>query len=263
MSVKEGTISVRNSVMNYVVFGKGDKPMLLIPGLTLKDVKGSGIGLAYMYRLFSQKYRVYCIDKKMDLPLDYTIYDIAEDYAAAIRELGINKAYVLGVSQGGMIAQYLALNHPEMVQKAVLAVTLSRNNDTVVTAINHWVQLAEDKRYEELVKDTFEKNYSEAYVKKYRWLFPILAKISKPKNLERFISLAKACLTCNSYETLDEIQCPVLVIGGKKDLIVSGNASNEMAEKIGCNIYMYEELGHSAYDEGKDFNQRVYEFFDE
>ena len=35
----------------------------------------------------------------------------------------------------------------------------------------------------------------------------------------------------------------------------------EIAEKLGCEIYMYEELGHAAYEEAKDFNKRIYEFF--
>ena len=48
---------------------------------------------------------------------------MADDQAAAMQILGIDKASVLGVSQGGMIAQYLAIDHPGMVEKLILAVT--------------------------------------------------------------------------------------------------------------------------------------------
>ena len=34
----------------------------------------------------------------------------------------------------------------------------------------------------------------------------------------------------------------------------------EIAKKLGCQIYMYENLGHAAYEEANDFNQRVYAF---
>ena len=52
----------------------------------------------------------------------------------------------------------------------------------------------------------------------------------------------------------------MLVIGGRKDKIVGGQASVELAEKLGCELYMYENLGHAVYEGAKDFNQRVYEF---
>ena len=85
--------------------------------------------------------------------------------------------------------------------------------------------------------------------------------LQKPKNISRFIILAKSCLTCNAYDELDKIQCPVLVIGGMKDNVVGWESSKEIAEKLKCNIYMYEDLGHAAYEEAKDFNKRVYDFF--
>ena len=90
-----------------------------------------------------------------------------------------------------------------------------------------------------------------------------MKEIGKPKDLRRFGILARACLTCNAYEMLDRIQCPVFVIGGKLDKVLSGEASEEIAEKLGCKIYMYEDLGHSAYEEAPDFNDRVMEFLKE
>ena len=74
------------------------------------------------------------------------------------------------------------------------------------------------------------------------------------------MTLAKACLTSNTYERLSEIQNSVLVMGGKRDQIVTGKASEEIAEKLGCQIYMYEEFGHSAYEEAADFNKRIFDF---
>ena len=85
-------------------------------------------------------------------------------------------------------------------------------------------------------------------------------KTAKLVDPERFIQLAKACLTCDAYGRLNEIQSPVLVLGGKEDKIVTARASEEIAEKLSCPIYMYDGLGHSAYEEGKDFNQRIYDF---
>ena len=97
----------------------------------------------------------------------------------------------------------------------------------------------------------------------YGWLFPLLSKWAKPKNEVRFIRLANACLTCDTYGKLHRIICPTLVLGGADDKIVTGMASLEIAEKIGCEVHMYEGLGHSAYEEAADFNQRIQRFLDE
>ena len=53
-----------------------------------------------------------------------------------------------------------------------------------------------------------------------------------------------------------------LVLGGVDDKIVTANASVELAQKLGCELHMYDGLGHSAYEEAPDFDKRVKCFFD-
>ena len=105
-----------------------------------------------------------------------------------------------------------------------------------------------------------EKMYSAAYVKRYRPFLPLLTLLQTPKDVPRFLTLAKACLTCEAFDELDRIRCPVLVLGGAQDKVVTGEASREIAEKLGCEIHLYEDLGHAAYEEAKDFNHRVFDF---
>ena len=259
-NLKESSLQLDNTSLDYAVFGKGAKPLVIIPGLTLRDVKGAGWSLAYMYRIFAKDYRVYVFDKKKVITEECTIKNLADDLAHAMKQLEIQNAHIFGVSQGGMVAQYLALDYPELVDKVVLGVTLSRNNPTVEAVIANWVRLSEQNDFEGIVADMMEIMYSESYVKKYRWLFPILTKISKPKDMSRFMTLAKACLTCDTYERLKNITCPVLVLGGKQDQIVTGEASVEIAEKLKCKLYMYEKYGHSAYEEAANFNKRIFDF---
>lgn len=259
---KNLTLKFGTTEMDYVVFGNGKKPLVMIPGLNVRGVKGAALSLAYMYRIFAKEYRVYVFDRKEHIPEGYTVREIAEDVAEAMRTLDITNADVFGVSQGGMIAQYLAIDHPELVHKLVLGVTLSRNNATVEQVIANWISMAERNDFDGFVRDMLVKMYSDAYIRKYRLMMPLVAKFSKPKDFGRFIILAKACLTCNSYDELDRIKCPVLVLGGKQDKIVTGEASEEIAERLKCERYMYEDLGHAAYEEAKDFNKRIYEFFE-
>ena len=97
-------------------------------------------------------------------------------------------------------------------------------------------------------------------MKRYKPFLPLLTILQKPKDVNRFILLAKSCLTCETYEELDKIKCPVFVIGGKKDNVVGENASKEIADKLKCEMFLYENMGHAAYEEAMDFNKRVLNF---
>lgn len=261
LNAKTLTIKIDNTTMDYITFGKGNKPLVLIPGLNLRRLKGSAFPVAYMYRIFAKNYKVYIFDRKEDITDNYSVREIAKDTAHAMNLLNISNADILGISQGGMIAQYIAIDYPQLVHKLALGVTLSKENSTVRTNVQNWIKMSNSNNYEAIVTDMLNKMYSDNYIKKYSWLFPILSKISKPKDLNRFSILANACLTCNTYNQLDKIKCPVFVIGGKLDKIVTATASEEIADKLQCEIYMYDKLGHSAYEEADDFNKKVFDFF--
>ena len=260
-NVKERTLCLENTSVDYVVFGKGPKALLMIPGLNTRGVKGSGMMLSWMYRIFVKDYTVYIFDHPHPLPNDYTVRKAAAALSCAMDALELKNAHVLGVSQGGMVAQYLAIDRPDLVEKAVLAVTLSRSNETITEAINTWLRLLESGSGQDFAEDMARRMYSPAYVKRYKPLLPLLALLQKPKDPQRFTALAKACLTCSTYDELHKIRCPVLVLGGAKDQIVTAEASLELAEKLRCEIFLYENLGHAAYEEAEDFNHRVLDFF--
>ena len=259
-NVKEGKINIQDVCMHYISFGKGTKPLVLIQGLSTVGIKGMGRFLAYMYRKFARDYRVYLFDRREHVWQGITVEDLAKDVVIAMDYLKIKNAHVVGVSQGGMIAQYLAINRQDLVSKLVLVVTLSRNNATVEAVINNWLRLSRQNNIRGLIEDMAIKMFPEKYLKRYKFFMPLLSLLQKPKDMERFIILTEACLTCNTYDKLNDIKCPVLVIGGGKDKIVTGQASEEIARKMGCKIYMYEDLGRSVHQEAKDFNQRVYDF---
>lgn len=257
---REQKIRIRDTQIDCITFGEGEKPLVMIQGLQTRGIRGEGLPLAWMYRIFARDYRVYLFDRRPDVHDGITVRDLAEDVAAAMDALGIGRADVIGVSQGGMIAQYLAIDRPDLVNRLVLAVTLSRNNAAVESVVGNWIALTERGAMKQLVQDMAEKMYSDAYIRRYRPFMPLLTAVQKPRDAQRFIRLAKACLTCNAYEELDRIQCPVFVIGGRQDSVVGADASEEIAQKLGCRVFIYEQLGHAAYEEAKDFNRRMYDF---
>ena len=260
LNAKELKINLGNMQFDYIKFGNGPRSLIMIQGLNTRGIKGAAASLAYMYRLFSTDYTVYLFDRRPVVHEGITVRDMASDIAMAMDSLGIRNADIFGVSQGGMIAQYLAIDRPDLVRKLVLAVTLSKNNDTVIDVVNGWIEMSEKGNMKELVRDMAEKMYSDAYIRKYRPFMPLLTLLQKPNDVRRFVILAKACFTCNTYDSLNKIKCPVLVLGGGQDKIVTPEASKEIADKLGCEIYLYDNLGHAAYEEANDFNRRVFDF---
>ena len=262
MVCKEYIIRTERFAANCIQFGKGKRTLILISGLNIRDVKGkmAALGVAYAYRCFAKDYTVYIFDRREELPEHFSVEEIAEDVADCMAELKLTHADVFGVSQGGMIAQYLALNHPELVNQLVLGVTASRPNDTLNAIIGRWCDMARAGNVRDVMKDYFYSTYSPSYLKKYAPMIPLLIRLVKPMLASRFITLAEACLSCNSYDRLPEIPCPVLVLGGGNDQVVTLQATLEITEKLGCEPVIYEEYGHSAYEEAPDFNRRVMSF---
>lgn len=261
MLYKSHTIAVGGTVVDCVSFGRGDKALVILPGLSVKDVKSAAGALALMYRGFGREYRVYIFDKPRQVSRDCDIASLTEATAAAMRALDIEGAAVLGVSMGGMIAQELAINHSRLVGKLALALSASRVNPTMEEAVHTWLRLMERGAYPAFARDMFERMYSPGYLERYDPFMPILSRLSKPKDEVRFCRLARACLTVDTYGRLGEIRCPALVIGAAEDKVVSAEAARELAGGIGCPLHMYAHLGHAAYEEAGDFNRIVLDFF--
>lgn len=249
--------------MDYVVFGKGQTPLIVLPGLGdgLKTVVGQAIPLAIYYKQFARQFRVYIFSRKRVLEQGYSTRDMAKDQIAALETLGINRFCLMGVSQGGMIAQCMAIDYPEMVKKLIIAVSLSRSNEVFCSVVSKWIQLAENNDYKSLMVDTAEQMYTPKKLRSYRYMYPIVSRIGKPKDFSRFLIQATACLTHDTYSELDQIICPTMVLGGGKDRVVGKEAAKEMAERISnSNLLVYEKLGHAAYEESKEFNQKAIDF---
>ena len=199
--------------------------------------------------------------RKNNLPDNYSIKEMEDDQAEAMRKLGIEKASVLGVSEGGMIAQYLAINHADLIDRLVIAVSAPNANDIVHSVVESWIGLAKLQNHKQLMIDTAEKSYSQEYLDRYRKIYPVVGWIGRPKNYHRFIVNANAILNFDCFDDLQKIHCPTLIIGGRTDQIVGCDASYKMYEQIyGSEIYIYEKFGHAAYEEANDFNKRVFDY---
>ena len=263
LNAKSGRLPLRTGEVDYIRFGRGKRTLVMIPGVGdgLKTVKGMALPFALLYRSLIRDFTVYAFSRRECLPDGMTTREMADDLDLAMEALNLSNACVLGVSQGGMIAQWLAADHPDKVRRLVLAVTLCRPNPTVREAVAGWLEMADRGDYRGILLDTAERSYTEKRLRKERILYRLVGSFGKPESFERFRIQAESCVRHDAYDELPRISCPTLVIGGTDDRIVTGEASREIAGRIpGCELKMYDGFGHGLYEEAPDFLMRVREF---
>ena len=260
---QEGLVQLSQGTIEYIRFGTGRRTLVMLPGLgdSLRSMKGTAIPMALMYRIFAREFTIYVFSRRKVLPTGYTTRDMARDQAEAMERLGISTADIFGVSMGGMIAQHLAIDYPQKVGKVILAVTAARPNPLLEASVREWMEFAQKGDHIGFMDSNLRRIYSETYCRKNRWMIPLLGKLTKPKSYDRFFIQANACLTHNTYASLNKILSPTLVVGGVRDQILGGDASREIADMItGAELFMYPQWGHGLYEESSDFNRLVLDY---
>lgn len=260
---QEDEVIINRTSMPYVVFGSGSTPLILLPGLSdgIKSVRGQATVLALTYRKLAKRYKVYVFSRKDEIEENYSIKDMALDQKKAMDKLGIKKCFMMGISQGGMIAQQFAINFPDVVERLILTVSTSQAEALLKQVTTNWISFAQNNDYAALIIDTMEKSYTPKKLKKIRLMYPVISRVGKPKDLTRFLIQAQACLKHDVYDELHKIQCSTLLIGGKKDKIVGVEATLKMAQEIkNSHLLIYPNSGHAAYEEEKSFVKDVMKF---
>ena len=79
--MKNGAAAIEHTDMHYVSFGKGERKLVVLPGLSdgLATVKGKALFLAAPYRRFFRDYTVFMFSRKNEMPEGYSIRDMADD----------------------------------------------------------------------------------------------------------------------------------------------------------------------------------------
>lgn len=262
-NAKNGTLMLDNTRMDYVRFGTGKRALVMLPGLgeSLRSMKGMALPMAAMYREYAKDFTVYVFSRKEPLNQGSSTRDMARDQAEAMALLGIEKADVFGVSMGGMIAQWLAIDFPARVGKLVLCVTSAEPNPILRESISEWVTLAKAGDATGFMRSNLRRIYSEDYCRKNMWMAPIVGRLTKPRSYDNFFIQAEACLGHNAAGELRQIRAKTLVIGGERDKTLGGEASRAIADAIpGAALKMYPQWGHGLYEEEQDFNRTVLDF---
>ena len=266
MHTKNERICVNGAESELAVFDSGSRTLIILPGAgdAFKTVRGMALPLSLFYRKFSKVYTVYFISRRYQMPKGFTTADMADDIAQIMTQKQIACADVFGVSHGGMIAQQLALRHPDKVGRLVLAVTSAQMCDMTQQIFTDWLQWAQQGDWARIMQDTALRSYTDEYLRKNKLMLNLVNKHTKPAEPERFDVIVRSCLSHNVLDLLDGIRNPTLVIGVEKDRIVGAEASKRIAAQIpDSQLIMYDAYSHGVYDEAADFYDRVLEWLTE
>lgn len=260
-NLKVSRIRSLTFTMEYAVFGSGKKSLVILPGVSLHSLMPSAGAVAAAYSAFAEEYTVYLFDRRRDMQTGFTVEEMADDTAAAMKALGISGAYIFGASQGGMTAQLIAAKYPGLVKKAALASCFAavppetdRETELLAGLALAGKTAALNRRFRELV-------YSPEFLEKYAAVFEMTEADATAAELEGFAVQLEACRSFDSRGYIKNIACPVLVTGGGRDRLVPEKSVRELAELTGAELYIYPGGSHAVYDEAPDYKRRLYDFF--
>jgi pimeloyl-ACP methyl ester carboxylesterase len=228
--------------------GRG-APVLLVMGLGL-----SGGAWWRTVPSLSRRLRVITFDNRgvgrsRAFSYTYTTEAMADDAVAVIDSLGLERVHVYGISLGGMVAQQLALRHPNRVRSLVLGATNAggpravRPDEEVVTFFRRRLRM----RTDEAARASVPFNYGPRCRSEHfdRIEEDIAHRLAHPFNERAYRAQMFAAALHNCYGHLPRIEVPTLVVHGRHDRVIPVANAHLIAERIpGADLRILEESGH-------------------
>jgi len=185
----------------------------------------------------------------------YTIKMFADDTAGLMDALKIERAHILGISMGGMIAQEFALNHPDRVEKLVLCSTTCGTSHSVQPSPQALEVLMGPRKGMtdgEVVKKWIPLLFTEDFVKTNASYLSVVTQqaLRAPITADAYQRQIGAILNFDTYERLPKINAVTLVMQGKKDIIVPPENARIIADRIpGAKLVYFENSGHALFSQ--------------
>ena len=262
--IKIETVRTGSVEMDYFRFGRGRDALVILPGVSVQSVMLFPDLVADAYKVLTEDFTLYVLDRRKDAADGYSIAEMAEDTAEAIEAIGLQQVSIMGVSQGGMIAMEIAVRHPDLVKSLVLACSSAHVKKETDDLFKEWIRLAESGDAEALYLKFGETVYSRKMFEGSRDLLIKAAETVTEEELGRFIIFAKSMLGFDYRDELDKISCPVFVVGAEDDRVLMPDASPVIMEHLTRQddhvLKMYNGYGHAVFDEAPDFKESMLEF---
>jgi 3-oxoadipate enol-lactonase len=262
-----GKVKVNDLNMHYKLVGKGES-VVFIAGLASDHLEWLP---AHVPAFTEAGYQCVLFDNRDAGQSDespvaaYTIRMLADDAAGLLKQLGITQAHIVGESMGGMIAQEMAINYPELVSSLTLACTWARSEPFHKALSASWINLRRQLTLEESFQAFGLWFFSSRFYENPQAEPAFLAEVRAnphPQSVAAFERQWNAILTHDTLDRLNHITVPTHVIAGEEDIMSPFRLSRLMAEKIpGAKLTVFPESGHVlAFENSTAFNPVALDF---
>jgi pimeloyl-ACP methyl ester carboxylesterase len=243
------SVDAAGTELYYERAGEGE-PLLLIQGMSATHATWGRPFLDELERSFE------CIvfdNRGMGLSgpaeMPFSTTEMAADTAGLLDALGIESAHVLGISMGGMIAQELALAHPERIRTLTLGATYCGGPEGTLMAPDDLQMLgtamASGDR-DQVHRAMWEINLSPGFRaedSRYAAFVEMATAFRAP--LPVIVQQMRACGAHNTSARLGQVSLPTLVIHGDADRLLGPNNGRAVAGLIPrARLEMLEGVGH-------------------
>lgn len=239
----------------YLRLGAGE-PLVFIHGLgEVKEGWANQYELANQYDLIIPDLRGH---GDYTAPGEISIQNFAYDVISLLKELGIERAHICGLSMGGMVAQEIYRQAPGMCQSLMLVSTFHYAPKLLGKLIINFRKALGENKSPEAVTERSAKACLYSWSKENIETF---AKFYKP-NHKFFFKSMEACLQVNNLTLLPQIKVPTLIIGGQYDSVIPVWVQYLMHKQIRHSEFViFRNTGHVAKLEAKDEFNKVLRTF--
>jgi pimeloyl-ACP methyl ester carboxylesterase len=249
----------------YYVCGHGE-PVLMIQGLG-----GRAADWGSVPARLAPGFEVITFDNrgtgKSDKPdVEYSLDVMADEAVAVLQAAGHERAHVVGLSMGGMIAQLVALRHPRRVRKLVLLSTTPGASHTVPPTPTAMAALVPDMTQppEQIVLSAMRAiaapGFADAHPEVLNDIVQTAMQAPTPQFV--FVRQMSAIMGSDRYADLPAIDAPTLVIHGDADPLVPHANAGILAERIpGAQLVTLRGCGHLAmWEQPAELARVLFEF---
>lgn len=242
------TVDAGGTELHFVRAGGGE-PMLLIQGMSATHLAWGRDFLSPLEESFE------CIvfdNRGMGLSgpaqMPFTTADMAGDVVALLDALEIESAHVVGISMGGMIAQELALAHPERIHSLTLGATYCGGPEGTLMAEDDLRMLgaamASGDR-EQVLRAMWEINLSPGFRvddSRYDAFREMALELRSPR--EVILQQMQACAAHDTSTRLGQVTVPTQVVHGTADRLLGVGNGIQIARLLGVEPQLLDGIGH-------------------
>ncbi len=247
----------------YETQGDAGDPILLVMGL------GGTIDFWELQTpILARHHRVCVYDNRgvgrSDKPAGpYDVRALADDAVAVLDACGFDRAHVVGLSMGGMIAQELAIRHSDRVGALLLAATYARPDQDIqatrATAPFDPSQVDPKQLFKFMMGLVLSPEFIE---REKAWLRTLRDRILPTWTIEGFVAQLAAVMAHDATAQLGTITAPTLVMQPAADKLIPPRASDELARLIpGARLQRFDQGTHGFnVEQAEKFNRAVLDF---